>query len=72
MLGYSLKDKKINFKVGIIGTLISLLVMFFVVEVTKNQFYYSNNFLFVISASVFIIFKFKDRQKYFFNYQKNF
>lgn len=58
MLGYSLKDKKINFKVGIIGTLISLLVMFFVVEVTKNQFYYSNNFLFVISASVLLYLSF--------------
>ncbi|WP_175612724.1 acyltransferase [Fusobacterium mortiferum] len=58
MLGYSLKDKKINFKVGIIGALISLLVMFFVVEVTKNQFYYSNNFLFVISASVLLYLSF--------------
>lgn len=58
MLEYSLKDKKINFKVGIIGALISLLVMFFVVEVTKNQFYYSNNFLFVISASVLLYLSF--------------
>lgn len=58
ILGYSLKDKKINFKLGIIGTFISLLAMFFAVEITKDLFYYSNNFLFVIFASILLYLSF--------------
>ena len=58
MLGYSLKDKKINFKLGIIGAFISLLIMFFLVEFTKNLFYYSNNFFFVLIASILLYLSF--------------
>lgn len=58
ILGYSLKDKKINFKLGIIGALISLLIMFILVEFTKNLFYYSNNFFFVMIASILLYLSF--------------
>lgn len=54
ILGYSLKDKKISFKFGVIGAFIILLMMFLVVEITKNLFYYSNNFLFVMLASILL------------------
>lgn len=60
ILGYSLKDKKINFKLGVIVAFIILLIMFFIVEITKSQFYYSNNFLFVMLASLLLYLSFSN------------
>ena len=60
ILGYSLKNKRINFKLSISGAFIILLVMFFIVEITRNQFYYSNNFLFVILASLLLYLAFSN------------
>lgn len=60
ILGYSLKNKKIDFKLGIFGAYVSLTIMFFKVEFTRNQFYYSNNFLFVIFAALLIYLSFSN------------
>lgn len=58
ILGYSLKDQEINFKLGIIGAFISLSIMFFLVDFTKKLFYYSNNFFFVMIASILLYLSF--------------
>lgn len=69
ILGYSLRNKKINSKLGVVGAIISLLLMFLMIEITRDQFYYSNNFLFVMFAALLLYISFSSLKinKTFFN-----
>lgn len=52
ILGYSLKNKKIDTKKSLLIYLFSLSSLLLVVEKTKNLFYYSNNFIFVVIGAI--------------------
>lgn len=52
ILGYSLKDKKIDTKKSLLIYLFSLSSLLLIVEKTKNLFYYNNNFIFVIIGAI--------------------
>ena len=52
ILGYSLKNKKIDIKKSLLIYLFSLISLLLVVEKTRNLFYYNNNFIFVVIGAI--------------------
>lgn len=52
ILGYSLKNKMINMKKYVSIYLFSLFFLWLIVEKTRNLFFYSNNFIFVIVGAI--------------------